>query len=625
MNQEGDPASHSRTRRPLGNIFNPVAGQSLFSLSAEETFSIIGRSTEARLLVMQPGESLVFVGAMHFVLLQGPVELMGVPLLPSKTSHRVFAPRSHPIPAISVPPVQDAVSARGHPEIHGLSQQLPQHIRSLVTPAQSIILFWELLSGIEGLGRIMRPFGSLFEPDTRDTEVLHNIAKGLHALKAEPQYDPLFYLPRDWELALDGIVSSAPKDSDGQDAPVVLVKGGKNSGKSTFSRTLANRLTNIYRWVAFVECDLGQSEFTPGGMVSLNILSAPVFGPSFTHLSMPRRAHFLGGTSPKTSPSHYLAALSDLSQHYQLELKYSAAFDNQATSEIEDSGRNKTSTTIPLIINTQGWVKGLGADLLRSIEQIFEPSHVVDFHVSGTSSNSDVSSRPRKAFGEPMEPASSSSPIQRTSVAAISSPLYPPRFSAADMRSLALISYFHGRFSRGKSAGYLDSFIECWDTSLPLKAVAPIVVDLDSALESITITAPGGDDVVLSELSKALVCGIVGLVAPESAATRIDAVYVQGNPPPSPQTSRCVGLGFIRGISDTKIQLLTPTPVQELKGCRNFVLGELRMPVWAFLDSDRDSLGGNELPYLQWGRSVAESAGGERRRIRRNVMRRSQV
>ncbi|KAG9103033.1 Polynucleotide 5'-hydroxyl-kinase grc3 [Ceratobasidium sp. 370] len=534
IDQEEDPVSHPRARRTLGNIFNPIDKQSLFSLSAEEAFSVTGQPVAARLLVMQPGESLAFVGAMDFVLLQGPAELMGVPLLPSETSHRVFAPRSHPIPALSVPRVQDTVSARGLSGTHGLPHQLPQHIRSLVTPTQSIILVRELPSGVEGLGRIMRPFGGLFEPDARDMEVSYSITKGLHALKAEPQYDPIFYLPRDWELALNDTISNAPKDPD-EDAPVILVKGGKNSGKSTFSRTLANRLTNVYRRVAFVECDLGQSEFTPGGMVSLNVLTAPIF------------------------------------------------------------------------------------------ERIFEPSHIVDFHVSDTSSNPGVSSLPRKAFEGSLDSARTNSSTKQISLTAIPPPLYPPRFSAADMRSLALMSYFHGRFSQGKSAGYLDSFIEYWDTSLPLKAVAPIIVDPDLALESITIAAPGGDDVVPSELSKALVCGVVGLVAPESTATRTGAVYVQGTSPPSPQTSRCIGLGFIRGVSDTKIQLLTPAPVQELRGCRSFVLGELSMPVWAFLDSDRDNHGENELPYLQWGRSVAESAGGERRRIRRNIMRRSQA
>ena len=36
-----------------------------------------------------------------------------------------------------------------------------------------------------------------------------------------------------------------------------------------------------YRYVAFLECDLGQSEFTPGGMVALNVVSQPLFGTFF--------------------------------------------------------------------------------------------------------------------------------------------------------------------------------------------------------------------------------------------------------------------------------------------------------------------------------------------------------
>jgi hypothetical protein len=48
------------------------------------------------------------------------------------------------------------------------------------------------------------------------------------------------------------------------------------------------------------------------------------------------------------------------------------------------------------------------------------------------------------------------------------------------------------------------------------------------------------------------------------------------------------------------------------------------MPVWAFLEPEKDTQEENGLPFLQWGRSVAEDAGGERRRIRRNVMRRGQ-
>lgn len=350
-----------------------------------------------------------------------------------------------------------------------------------------------------------------------------------------------------------------------------------------------------------------------------------LLGPPFTHLSLPRCAHFVGGNSPRASPSHYLSALSDLAQRYHLELKYSTAFDDEPTSDDQEDDQGRISTAIPLVINTQGWVKGMGADLLRSIEGIFKPSHIVDFQLPRVNPVPNVPQNHRALFGETLEPPSSNVSTNIV-VAAIPPPLRSPRFSAADLRGLALMSYFYGRFtSQQKSPSGLDGLVNHWDTSLSLRAVAPITVDMGLGLESIVIAAPGGDDVVPSELSKALVCGIVGLVAPESASEPPVTTYVQGTLPPLPQTSRCLGLAFVRGVSDTKLQMLTPTPVHELKHCRIAVLGELNMPVWAFLDRDGDETEESGLPYLQWGKSIAENAGGERRRIRRNIMRRGQA
>jgi polynucleotide 5'-hydroxyl-kinase GRC3/NOL9 len=267
----------------------------------------------------------------------------------------------------------------------------------------------------------------------------------------------------------------------------------------------------------------------------------------------------------------------------------------------------------------------MGADLLRSIEGIFEPSHIVDFQLPGISATPDILLNRRLSFGEHLDSASTNTSANRISIMAIPPPPRPPRFSAAELRGLALVSYFHGHFSSTTISNNIDNFIDYWDTSLCLRAVAPIVVDTNLALESVILNVPGGDDVVPSELSRALICGVVGLVAPELPSEPSRTAYIQGTLPPSPQTSRCVGLAFIRGISDTKLQLLTPTPNRELGICRTIVLGELNMPVWAFLEQDGSESDQGGLPYLQWGRSVAENAGGERRRIRRNIMRRGQA
>lgn len=101
-------------------------------------------------------------------------------------------------------------------------------------------------------------------------------------------------LSSSWEAALASI-EELP-GSGISTAPICLVKGPKKSGKSTLARTLVNRLlnrsvfirpyiwsltlfhTSRYRRVAFLECDLGQSEFTPGGLVALNLVENYLFG-----------------------------------------------------------------------------------------------------------------------------------------------------------------------------------------------------------------------------------------------------------------------------------------------------------------------------------------------------------
>ena len=60
--------------------------------------------------------------------------------------------------------------------------------------------------------------------------------------------------------------------------PVILIKGPKMTGKSTVARTLLNTLLNKYKRVALLDCDIGQTEFTPPGIVSLNLVETPLLG-----------------------------------------------------------------------------------------------------------------------------------------------------------------------------------------------------------------------------------------------------------------------------------------------------------------------------------------------------------
>ncbi|CAE7187431.1 unnamed protein product [Rhizoctonia solani] len=610
--------------RPTKVIHRLIEMENSFTLTPEDAYSITGRRTPTKIILLNPGESLFFVGTVELVVLQGSIQLLGTTLTPSRTSHRIFAPRSHPIPVLDA--LNQPIDTDSHYPNRKVSliSGLPGSILESISTLHVVIALQELITGIEGLGRVVQTFTGVFEPDIRDGGITKKILESLYVYESESQFDASFHFPDDWQQAIAGILSTTSREAagnDSSDAPVILVRGAKNSGKSTFSRSLANSLTTRYHQVAFIECDLGQSEFTPGGMVSLNILKAPIFGPPFTHPSQPKYAHFVGGNSPKTNPSHYLAALGDLAQRYQLELKYSASLDD----DIIDEEPIKMSDSTPLVINTQGWIKGMGADLLRSIEGLFTPTHVVEFQPSHIPHPPEPFHSQSALFAEELNRNPSRNWNRLIKVLPITSPSLPSRFSSADLRSLALASYFYGRSNDRGDNKSSDHWITHWDTSLSLRSIAPIAIDIRSTLESISIIAPTGDDVVPTDLPRAIVCGIVGLVAPDSPSTPSETPYTQGALPPSPQSSRCVGFGFVRGASTTHLHLLTPVPASQLRLCRMLVLGELTMPIWAFLEVEGGATEENGLPFLQWGRSIAEDAGGERRRIRRNIMRRGQI
>ena len=79
---------------------------------------------------------------------------------------------------------------------------------------------------------------------------------------------------------------------------IIFVCGAKDSGKSTYLRYLMNRCLNQRRnpsKISFLDCDIGQSEFTPSGTISLiDEISDPLFGPSASHLKRPKKSFYFG-------------------------------------------------------------------------------------------------------------------------------------------------------------------------------------------------------------------------------------------------------------------------------------------------------------------------------------------
>ena len=377
----------------------------------------------------------------------------------------------------------------------------------------------------------------------------------------------------------------------------------------------ANLQLSRYKKVAWLECDLGQSEFTPGGMVALNIISSPIFGPPFTHLTLPYCAHYVGSTTPRSSPSLYLAAIQACMTSYRLDIAFSG--------ELEEDGEEVG--LIPLVVNTMGWVKGLGADLGDRILEIVDPTSVFELHPQGYSQNhTDDSKRTYRIEGIP-------------------SSTLDTQFSGADWRVISMMSYFHAIFPPSPPSPlppFRQQTVASWSTQLPLLAIPPIELECSKTLDKVFLVGAGMEDVVEVEIGRVLNGAIVALVSSEldsssdsDKSNKGGIPYTQGGNVVLPDVSKCLGLALIRSISPTSshVQILTPIPPSLLTQCRILVKGELELPVWGMLDfREGDKVRGGsrgmgvDVPYLQWGRGGGV-VGGERRKIRRNLMRRGQM
>lgn len=306
----------------------------------------------------------------------------------------------------------------------------------------------------------------------------------------------------------------------------------------------------------------------------------------------------------------------------------------------DESIDTRVTDVTPLVVNTMGWTKGLGADMNAKIEELAEPTHV--FEIIGPEEKGWPTAPPAYDFYDQSAPSKA---FQYT-LEAISPNLTNTHFNAVDQRNLNILSYFHAIFPPIASTSFSSPSTPIrqttatkWETSHPLCARYPYEVDWSQAFDQVILIGAGYEDVIPSEISNVLNGAIVGLVEyepgtedpvyPDSSGAQ-ELPYAQGRDLPVPSTSTCHGLALIRAVSPSSshMHILTPIPPAILARCRMIVKGELELPIWGMLDftDANEGVAGVEkgrVPYLQWGKS--EGLGGERRRVRRNLMRKAQM
>jgi polynucleotide 5'-hydroxyl-kinase GRC3/NOL9 len=153
---------------------------------------------------------------------------------------------------------------------------------------------------------------------------------------------------------------------------VCMITGAKGVGKSTFLRYMTNRLLNTTSKVAILDADVGQPELAPPGILRLAIVDKPLLQPPYWNLvetvnknegegdgGIELSSVFFGAITSKADPTRYVDAIQLLMKHY------------------EEHVVGRSPTAIPLLINMDGWVKGIGYQVLSALVGSLQPTLIV--------------------------------------------------------------------------------------------------------------------------------------------------------------------------------------------------------------------------------------------------------
>ncbi|XP_078164326.1 pre-mRNA cleavage complex II protein family isoform X1 [Carex rostrata] len=322
---------------------------------------------------------------------------------------------------------------------------------------------------------------------------------------------------------------------------VVAICGPKNSGKSTFSRFLLNTLLRRYKRVAYLDTDVGQPEFSPPGCISLHIVDDLIKDLGNSSVRAPERSFFFGDISSKRDPEAYLNCVYNLYDYFIAHFR---------SNETEDN----PESVLPLIINTPGWVKGTGYDILVEMLRYVSPNVVVQLRISLHRKN-----LPTGAFW--LDGGKPAGPLELIDLESHQQDLLAPsvlaKKDARCFRGLLISEYFRQCF---KSDISLSTNKEL---AFALASIPPYQVSFSRVkVKHLHHQVP------IDEIWHSLNATIVGLAVSSVGPARANSY------------PWCIGLGIVRGIDVSRglLYVITPVPVQSLQKVDILLQGLIEIP-----------------------------------------------
>lgn len=444
---------------------------------------------------------------------------------------------------------------------------------------------------------------------------------------SSPQESRIISITEKWENIATEIIQGR-NENTGAMNDKTLVCGAKGTGKSTFCRYLVNRLLseNIKetdegdyinnKKVALLDFDVGQPEFSTPGIMSMTMISDPILSPPHAHIvrgqsearkvkdvfslaKKHEKAYFFGFTTSKANPVRFMSAVKCLLE------------------DIDNLQRDPTCCG--LVINTDGWVKGMGYEILSTLIDAAEPNQIVQLIGSTRAKFFDLAPHAKEnrtihvaevVGGKIYDPISATPPLSRaTSTASMQSlqdgSNFDPSLSdklapiaSSLTRSLRLLTYFVGGYesllSTGATFDHGGLFDDDCNVALKLSILKPYMVPFES-VQCLSLNEDGKECLIGEESFY------------EEYNSSIVALCGDGD---RESISICYGLGIVRSIDRRRrvFFIITPVDASILQSCvKTVVKGQIQLPLqgkfcgvfsesFPFMSFDGTSVGiGNEM------------------------------
>ncbi|XP_063991001.1 polynucleotide 5'-hydroxyl-kinase NOL9 [Diachasmimorpha longicaudata] len=353
----------------------------------------------------------------------------------------------------------------------------------------------------------------------------------------------------------DAVLQGIFKNSEPSPDMRIVLTGGKNVGKSTTGRYFINKLLESFEAVAFVDLDIGQAEFTPPGCISLNIVRCPLLGPNFTHLQSPCHQLYVGGVDAAKNFTNYIEGVRQLTEFLD------------GCEEIKG---------LPVLVNTMGFCRGLGWDIMCCVIKRLRPTHVVQINSRNRKNNYDQLLTPdlvtlqnptwkdtSTAMVPPHPPLNYELHVVDTEAESVNRTEELWNIEPYQQREIAMLAYMSEILKPRKGLQDLTSINKVVPYEVPFSAVS---ISLGQPSTSHILSVMNGNIVAMCSF---------GSQDENSEPKKVGYPKVMIRTPPCV----CYGFGILRGVDMTneKLYINTPLSLSKLKHV-NCLIGSLPVP-----------------------------------------------